>query len=152
VECDSKRHGDFHDPRWGLPNQRWIGRNQAEHKYLDAAVAAGRFAAASMGPSYHYCGGACDNPNVLDKEAGALALKAFIALYEHTLSDEWIAPAAQAATYIETWTYAWSVPLPQDDPEAVYPVSRTTLGVSLIASGQSGKVATLSRFACCPSR
>ena len=49
-----------------------------------------------MGPSYHYCGGACDNPNVLDKEAGALALKAFIALYEHTQGDEWIAPAAYA--------------------------------------------------------
>ena len=81
MECDSKRHGDLHDPRCSLPTQRWVDRNQAEHKYLDAAVAAGRFAAASMGPSYHYCGGACDNPNVLDKEAGALALKAFIALY-----------------------------------------------------------------------
>ena len=138
MECDGKRHGDFHDLVGVSLTSGGSTANQAEHKYLDAAVAAGRFAAASMGPSYHYCGGACDNPNVLDKEAGALALKAFIALYEHTLSDEWIAPAAQAATYIETWTYAWSVPLPQDDPEAVYPVSRTTLGVSLIASGQSG--------------
>ena len=72
--------------------------------------------------------------------------------YEQTLSDDWIAPAAQAATYIETWTYAWSVPLPRDDPEAVYPASRTTLGVSLIASGQSGKGVLFSRFACCSSR
>ena len=30
---------------------------------------------------YGFAGGACDNPNVLDKEAGVLALQAFLALH-----------------------------------------------------------------------
>ncbi len=30
---------------------------------------------------YGFAGGACDNPNVLDKEAGVLALEAFLALH-----------------------------------------------------------------------
>jgi hypothetical protein len=51
--------------------------------------------------------GACDNPDVLDKEAGALALRAFISLHEATGDEQWVAPARQAATFVETWTYAW---------------------------------------------
>jgi hypothetical protein len=107
-------------------------------KYLDAARDAGRFSATQMAASFAYIGGACDNPNVLDKEAGALALRAFVALYDATDDRSWIAPAEQAALFIETWTYAWAVPLNKDDAEAIYPTSRTTLGVSLIATGQSG--------------
>ena len=107
-------------------------------KYLEAARAAGQFSAAQMAASFAYVGGACDNPNVLDKEAGALALRAFVALYDATDDRTWIAPAEQAALFIETWTYAWAVPLNKDDAKAIYPASRTTLGVSLIASGQSG--------------
>ena len=34
--------------------------------------------------------GACDNPDVLDKEAGALALRAFITLYQATTDDQWV--------------------------------------------------------------
>ena len=44
----------------------------------------GEFAAAAMRPSFRYVGGACDNPNVLDKEAGVLAMQAFLELYELT--------------------------------------------------------------------
>ena len=110
-----------------------------DRRYLQAAVAAGHFSAEAMGKSFAYIGGACDNPNVLDKEAGALALRAFVALHEATGDNaSWLGPAAQAALFVETWTYAWEVPLPVDDPDAVYPVSRTSLGGSLIASGQSG--------------
>ena len=36
-------------------------------KYRIAALAAGRFSAGQMNPSFLYVGGACDNPNVLDK-------------------------------------------------------------------------------------
>ena len=46
--------------------------------------------------------GACDNPDVLDKEAGALALRAFISLHEATGDEQWVAPARQAATFVET--------------------------------------------------
>ena len=46
-----------------------------------AATAAGLFSADRMAASFHYIGGACDNPNVLDKEAGVLAMQAFLSLY-----------------------------------------------------------------------
>jgi hypothetical protein len=107
-------------------------------EYLNAALAAGRFSAAQMAATFAYIGGACDNPNVLDKEAGALALRAFVALFDATGDRSWLAPAQQAALFTETWTMAWSVPLNRDDPSAIYPASRTTLGASLIATGQSG--------------
>ena len=35
-------------------------------------------------PAYSYAGGACDNPNVLDKEAGVLAMQAFLCLHDLT--------------------------------------------------------------------
>jgi hypothetical protein len=45
-----------------------------------------------------------------------------------------VAAARQAATFVETWTYAWEIPMFKNDPAAVYPPSRTTLGASLIAT------------------
>ena len=107
-------------------------------KYAAAAVNAGKYSWNAMKASYQYIGGACDNPNVLDKEAGVLALKAFLALHSHDQDPVWIEAARQAATYSETWTYSWDIPIPSDDPGVVYPHGRTTLGASLIASGQSG--------------
>jgi hypothetical protein len=120
-----------------------LAKATSESRYLQGAVRLGEFAAAQTGPSYSYVGGACDNPNVLDKEAGVLTMQAFLSLHNATGDARWIGPAAQAATYCETWTYAWEVPVPSqaDDPNAVYPgadTGRTTLGASLIASGQSG--------------
>lgn len=115
-----------------------LAQATGDHTYQEAAVKAGVFSAKAMQPSYHYIGGACDNPNVMDKEAGVLAMQAFLALYDATSDRQWIDYAVQAATYCETWTYAWNVPIPKDDPGVVYPASRTTLGASLIAAGQSG--------------
>lgn len=34
--------------------------------------------------------GACDNPDALDKEAGALALRGFISLYQATADEQWV--------------------------------------------------------------
>ena len=49
-------------------------------------------------------------------------------------TDTQVGPARQAATFVETWTYAWEIRLFKDDPAAAYPPSRTTLGASLIAT------------------
>ena len=123
--------------------------------YRDAALAAGEFSRAAMSASFAYAGGACDNPNVLDKEAGVLAMEAFLALHAMTSSsvsfpsapslrasnatrNKWLDAALQAAVYSATWVYSWDVPIPADDPDVVYPTSRTTLGASIIATGQSG--------------
>eukprot|EP00911_Craspedida_sp_UC1_P002034 UC1_evm1s1570 len=107
-------------------------------RYRYAAERAGNYSRAHMNATYHYLGGACDNPNVLDKEAGALALRAFLLLHKATGELHWLDAAAQAADYTATWTYLWDAHVPANDPAAVYPSVRTTLGVSLIATGQSG--------------
>ena len=52
-----------------------------------------------------------------------LALQAFLSLFELTGDQSWVRAAAQAADYVETWTYSWSVPIPRDDPKVVYPVA-----------------------------
>jgi hypothetical protein len=108
-------------------------------RYRNAALAAGVYSAALFADTFTYNGGAVDNPDVPDKEAGWLAAQAFIALYELTANASWLVPAAQAATYAETFVYAWNVPIPcVQSPPTVYPCRRTTLGASIIATGQSG--------------
>jgi hypothetical protein len=108
-------------------------------RYRDAALRAGAFSASLFAGAIVYAGGAVDNPDVPDKEAGWLAAQAFIALYEMTGDAAFLAPAAQAATYAETFIYAWNVPIPcAQTPANAYPCARTTLGASIIATGQSG--------------
>ena len=111
----------------------------SDERYKTAAVRAGTFAAALFNGSFFYTGGAVDNSDALDKEAGWLAMQAFIALFELTGAAVWLAPAAQAATYFETFVYLWDVPIEcVQSPPTVFPCRRTTLGFSLIAAGQSG--------------
>ena len=108
-------------------------------RYAAAAVAAGSFAAATFAEDFTYVGGAPDNNGVPDREAGWLAAQAFIALYEMTGNASWLEPAAQAATYTETFVYAWDVPIDcGQTPPSVFPCHRSTLGSALIATGQSG--------------
>ncbi|THF73790.1 discoidin domain-containing protein [Cohnella fermenti] len=76
--------------------------------YLDAAVAAGDYAYANVYRTTQYVGGTSDNNNTIDKEAGALAINAFLALYDATKTAKWLEAAQGAATYTETWTYAWN--------------------------------------------
>ena len=59
-------------------------------------------------------------------------------LHKATGEARWVGVAMQAATYCETWTYACKIPIPPNDPQRAYPTSRTRLGISLIATGQSG--------------
>ena len=108
-------------------------------RYAAAATAAGTYAAAQLDVGFSYSGGAVDNPDVPDREAGWLAAQAFIALFEMTGDAGWLQPASRAAAYAETFVYAWRVPIPCGQvPPAAYPCRRTTLGASLIATGQSG--------------
>ena len=107
-------------------------------RYRKAALRAGKFCLHSVHDEYAYVGGTPDNPNVLDKEAGVIALDAFLALYDLAQEKRWLQAAVQAADYSETWVYAWNVPMPADDPNIVFPKSRRTEGLSLIATGHSG--------------
>ena len=106
-------------------------------RYKNAALRAGEFFWKSVHQEYAYVGGTPDNPNVSDKEGGMEALTAFLALHDLTRQQRWIAAAAQAADYCESWVYCWNIPLPPGDPQIVYP-HRKTFGLSLIATGHSG--------------
>lgn len=109
-----------------------------DDRYRDAALKAGAFCLQDVHQAYRYVGGTPDNPDVKDKEAGILALDGFLALHDLTGEARWLEAARQAATYIETWTYAWPVPVVEGDTRAEYPPGRDQTGISLIAIGHSG--------------
>ena len=65
--------------------------NRADGKrYLDAAIKAAQFVWDNYGDRGYFQGGTLDQPNVIDKEAGMLALEAFLALYETTKDQIWL--------------------------------------------------------------
>src|SRR5699024_7967401 len=106
-----------------------------DRRYLDTAVRAGRYYADSIGDSMAFVGGTADNPNVLDKEGGGMALHAFLALYDATKEKRWLDLATRAADFIETWLISW--PWHVETPRRAYR-DEGALGLSLIATGHSG--------------
>ena len=53
-------------------------------KYKQAAIRAAEYVWANWGTRGLFIGGASDNPNITDKEAGMLSMEAFLSLYEST--------------------------------------------------------------------
>lgn len=106
-------------------------------KYKQAALKAGGFIYQEIHQNFKYAGGAADNPNVPDKEAVSMALRAFLALYDLDKNNSWLDASKQAAYYYQTWVYSWDVPLPQDDASAIFPKNRSVTGLSLIATANN---------------
>lgn len=108
----------------------------ASHKesYRQAALKAGDFLYRDSYLNFKYIGGTPDNPNVPDKEAASMALRAYLALYDLSKDTKWLEAAQQAGYYYQTWIYAWNVPIPKDDAGATYPKDRSTTGLSVIGS------------------
>ncbi|THF73797.1 discoidin domain-containing protein [Cohnella fermenti] len=77
-------------------------------RYWDAALRAGDYAYRHVYESFRYVGGTSDNDNTIDKEAGAMAMNAFLALYEHTGEAKWLEALRGAADFTETWMFAWN--------------------------------------------
>ena len=88
-----------------------------DNKYLEAAIKAADYVWDSYGNRGVFIGGAIDNPNITDKEAGLLSAEAFMFLYEKTGEDKWLKRAQSAADFAETWTWIWNVPMPDDAPD-----------------------------------
>ena len=108
-------------------------------RYRAAAIAAGNYVYVDTFQNLNYQGGAAtDGDTVPDKEAASLALRAFTALYDLTKDDRWLSAAVQAAYYYSTWIYSWNLPIPAGQPSPVYPLTRQTTGLSIIATGQFG--------------
>ncbi len=106
-------------------------------KYKQAVLKAGNFIYKDIYKNFKYAGGAADNPNVPDKEAVSMALRAFLALHDLDKDARWLDAAKQAAYYYQTWVYSWNVPIPQDDADAIFPKKRSVTGLSLIATGNN---------------
>lgn len=107
-------------------------------RYRDAALRAGTFCLRSVNAAYAYVGGTPDNPNVLDKEGGMMALEAFLALHDLGGDPRWLRAACQAADYCETWVYGWNPPVPPGERRSKLPPGRRAESLSLIATGHSG--------------
>ena len=115
-----------------------LSKATGNKKYLEAALKAGDYCWETVHKAFSYVGGTADNPNVIDKEAGFLAMDAFLALWDITGEKRWLDAASQAGDFTETWAYCWNIPIPEEDTTATYPRGASTTGFSLIATGHSG--------------
>jgi len=116
-----------------------LTRVTGEQKYLEAALRAAELCWALDGCRGFFVGGTLDNANVVDKEAGTLALAAYLTLLKATGDSRWLGRARVAADFAETWIYLWNVPMPEGeaDDELHWKRGVTTVGAQLIATGHS---------------
>lgn len=108
-----------------------------KQNYKNAALNAGEFIYSDIMQNYRYVGGAIDNPNVMDKEAASMALRAFLALYDVDNNSKWMDAVMQTVYFYQTWVVSWNIPIPKDDKEALFPANRSVVGQSIIATGHS---------------
>ena len=88
----------------------------SDKKYEQSAVHAADYVWEHWGKRGQFVGGASDNPNITDKEAGMLSLEAYLSLYEFTKEKKWLDHAKAAADYAESWI--WNLPMPVDADNA----------------------------------
>jgi hypothetical protein len=105
--------------------------------YRDAALRAGEFAWEHEHLPGLYLEGTPHLLDRMDKEAPLLALESHLALHEFTGEAKWLEAAEKAATFAETWTYVWNVPMRPGDAESQWPGGRHTAGLSLVGTGLS---------------
>lgn len=107
-------------------------------RYKNAAFAAGDFCYEEMHVPYKYIGSVIDNPYVKDRESGQKAIEAFLALYDLSGDDKWLDAACQAAHYTVTYMYAWNIPVETGDTPPEWPRDKSSVGLTIIATGHSG--------------
>jgi hypothetical protein len=113
-----------------------------DKKYLQSAIHAAEYIWENFGTRGLYVGGASDNPNITDKEAGMLSMEAFLCLYESTKEYKWLERAKAAADYTETWMWIWNLPMPldADDSKLHWKKGVPTVGVQGITARGPGGV------------
>jgi hypothetical protein len=109
-------------------------------RYARAAVRAAEFVWASWGSRGLFVGGASDNPNITDKEAGMLSLEAFLSLYESSKEPRWLERAQVAGDFAESWIWIWNLPMPLDanDSELHWKKGVPTVGLQGITAMGAG--------------
>jgi hypothetical protein len=111
-------------------------------KYKQVAIRAAEYIWENFGERGLYVGGASDNPNITDKEAGMLSMEAFLSLYESTKESRWLERAKAAADYTESWIWIWNLPMPidADDAHLHWKKGVPTIGVQGITARNAGSV------------
>ncbi len=111
-------------------------------KYMQAAIRAADFVWENWGQKGLFIGGASDNPNITDKEAGMLSLEAFLSLYEATKDSKWLDRAKVAADFTESWIWIWSLPMPVDAVDSLLHWKKgvPTIGLQGITARVAGSV------------
>jgi len=85
-----------------------------DDRYKQSALKAAEFVWSNWGQRGLFIGGASDNPNITDKEAGMLSLEAYQSLYDLTKDPKWLERAKAAANFAESWIWIWNLPMPAD--------------------------------------
>jgi hypothetical protein len=111
-------------------------------KYQRAAIRAAEYVWANWGTRGVFIGGAIDNPNITDKEAGMLSLEAYLSLYDSTQEPKWLERAKAAADFAESWIWIWKVPMPLDvdDTQLHWKKGVPALGFQGITAAVAGSV------------
>jgi hypothetical protein len=119
-----------------------LSEETGDKKYLAAAIRAGDYLWTNFGSKGDYVGGTTDNPNITDKEAGMLALEAYLTLFESTKDAKWLDCAKGAGDFTESWIWIWNVPMPADADDAALQWKRgvSTIGAQGINSRGGGGV------------
>jgi hypothetical protein len=98
-----------------------------------------------------FVGGTLDNPDCCDREAGTVALEAYLTLFEHTQDTAWVERAVRAADFTETWLVCWDIPIraaatgPGGGPAVFFDEHATTVGLALVTLGFSAADTYLAR-------
>jgi hypothetical protein len=119
-----------------------LSQATGQKRYLDAAIRAADYAWQNYGARGLFVGGATDNPNITDKEAGMLSLEAFLDLYDATSEPKWLNRAMAAGNYVESYIWIWNVPMPLDaiDADLNWKRGVPTVGVQGITARAAGGV------------
>ncbi|HEY0790814.1 MAG TPA: hypothetical protein VGD78_07080 [Chthoniobacterales bacterium] len=78
--------------------------------YAAAAMSAAAYVIREHVPADDYRGGTLDNPNVVDKEAALITMRALLSVYERTGDSQCLDGATRAASLGLTWHSIWTVP------------------------------------------
>lgn len=116
----------------------YIYNETGDERYKTAAVKAGEFCHREIHEPYKYVGSVIDNPYVKDRESGQKMIEAYLCLYDLTGEEKWLAGAKQAAYYTVTYMYAWNIPVENGDTPPEWPKDKTSVGLTIIATGHSG--------------
>jgi hypothetical protein len=95
-----------------------LTQQTGDRRYLAAATRAADYIWSSFGSRGLFIGGASDNPDITDKEAGMLSMEAFLSLHEATGDSRWLARAQAAGDFAESWIWIWDLPMPVDADNA----------------------------------